>query len=165
MFQIYMLQVIIQIIKFHVIEAIIGRSRLSPISRSSNLQAEPTFMKKKRYAELQVESLWTKEEMTKVQARVKIYEGQNIDQKVPLKTPTVTEIKAGDSRYYKEAELSGSKWKIKCSYSNTGWAKGNKLSTTNNQQLQLQNMQHHLQDQQSSITPNENEVKERNVKH
>ena len=68
--------------------------------RLADLQAEEaTFMQKKRYAELQAESLRIEEEMAKAQARVKIYEEENIDQKVPLKTLTVADIKAGDSRY------------------------------------------------------------------
>ena len=67
--------------------------------RLADLQAEATFMQKKRYAELQAESLQIEEEMAKAQARVKIYEEENIDQKVPLKTLTVADIKAGDSRY------------------------------------------------------------------
>ena len=37
--------------------------------------------------------------MAKAQARFKIYEGENINQKVPLKTLTMADIKAGDSRY------------------------------------------------------------------
>ena len=37
--------------------------------------------------------------MAKAQARVKINERENIDQKVPLKTLTMTDIKAGNSRY------------------------------------------------------------------
>ena len=37
--------------------------------------------------------------MTKAQARVKIYEREKIDQNVPLKTPAMTGIKAGGSRY------------------------------------------------------------------
>ena len=36
------------------------------------LQAVAIFMQKKRYAELQSESLWIEEEMAKAQARVKI---------------------------------------------------------------------------------------------
>ena len=56
-------------------------------------------MQKKRYADLQSELLWIEEEMAKAQARVKIYEGENIDQKVLLKTLTMTDIKAGYSRY------------------------------------------------------------------
>ena len=52
-------------------------------------------MQKKRYADLQAESLWIEEEMAKAQGRVKTYEGENIDQKVPLKTLTM----ADDSRY------------------------------------------------------------------
>ena len=56
-------------------------------------------MQKKRYAKLQAESLLIEEEMAKAQARVKIYEEENIDQKVPLKTLAMTDIKTGDSRY------------------------------------------------------------------
>ena len=41
--------------------------------RLADLQAEATFMKKKRYAELQAELLGIEEEMAKAQARVKIY--------------------------------------------------------------------------------------------
>ena len=67
--------------------------------RLADLQAEATFMQKKRYAELQAESLRIEEEMAKAQARVKIYEGENIDQKVPLETLTMADIKADDSRY------------------------------------------------------------------
>ena len=67
--------------------------------RLADLQAEATFMQKKRYAELQAESLRIEEEMAKAKARVKIYEGENIDQKVPLKTLTMADIKADDSRY------------------------------------------------------------------
>ena len=52
-------------------------------------------MQKKRYAELQAKSLWPEEEMARAQARVKIYEEENIDQKIPLKTLTM----ADDSRY------------------------------------------------------------------
>ena len=68
-------------------------------------------MQKKRYAELQAESLQIEEEMAKAQARVKIYEGENTDHKVPLKTLTMADIKADDSRYpvVTEAEESGSK--------------------------------------------------------
>ena len=56
-------------------------------------------MQKKRYAELQAELLRIEEKMTKVQATVTIYEGKNIDQKLLLKTLTLADIKAGDSRY------------------------------------------------------------------
>ena len=58
-------------------------------------------MQKKRYADLQAESLWIEEEMAKAQGRVKTYEGENIDQKVPLKTLTM----ADDSRYPVIAEM------------------------------------------------------------
>ena len=56
-------------------------------------------MQKKRHAELQAESYRIEGEIVKAQVRVKIYEGENIDQTVPLKTLTMTGIKAGDSRY------------------------------------------------------------------
>ena len=56
-------------------------------------------MPKKRYADLPAESLRIEEEMAKAQARVKIYEGENTDHKVPLKTLTMADIKADDSRY------------------------------------------------------------------
>ena len=65
--------------------------------RLADLQAEATFMQKKRYAELQAESLWIEEEMAKAQARVKIFEQENIDKKVPLKTLTIAGIKVGVS--------------------------------------------------------------------
>ena len=67
--------------------------------RLADLQAEATFMQKKRYAELQAESLRIEEEMAKAQARVKVYEEENTDHKVPLKTLTMADIKADDSRY------------------------------------------------------------------
>ena len=56
-------------------------------------------MQKVRYGELQARSLQIEEEMVKAQTRVKIYEGENRDQKVPLKTLTMADIKADDSRY------------------------------------------------------------------
>ena len=37
--------------------------------------------------------------MEKAQVKVSIYEGENIDQKVPLKTPAMADIKTADSRY------------------------------------------------------------------
>ena len=45
--------------------------------------------------------------MAKAQARVKIFEQENINKKVPLKTLTIAGIKVG---------VSGSKWEIKRSY-------------------------------------------------
>ena len=54
-------------------------------------------MQKKRYAELQAELLRIEEEMAEAQARVKIYEEENIDQKVPLNTLTMADVKAGDA--------------------------------------------------------------------
>ena len=58
----------------------------------ADLQGEAAFMQKKIYAELQAESIRIEQDMAKAQARVKIYEGENIDQKVPLKRPTMANI-------------------------------------------------------------------------
>ena len=65
----------------------------------SILRAVVIFKQKKRYADLQSKSLWIEEEMTEAQARVNIYEKENIDQKVPFKTLAMVDIKAGDGRY------------------------------------------------------------------
>ena len=72
----------------------------------------------KRYAELQAESLRFEKEVSKAQAGSKIYEGENIDQKVPLKTSTMPDVKAGNNRYPVMAylEVSGSKQEIKYTY-------------------------------------------------
>ena len=118
-------------------------------------------MQKKRYAELQAELLRIEEEMAKAQARVKIYEEEDIDQKVPLKTLTIADAKACNSRYpvitKKQKYLDQNK---KSSPATQFQAKPrfNRFSTTNNQQGELQNKQHHQQDQQSSFTENQNEV-------
>ena len=61
-------------------------------------------MQKKRYAELQAESLRIEEEMAKAQARVKINEGENTDQKVSLKTLKMHMISSNN----KNVEVSGS---------------------------------------------------------
>ena len=135
--------------------------------RLADLQAEATFMQKKRYAELQAESLRIEEEMAKAQARVKIYEGENIDQKVPLKTLTMADIKADDSRYpvitKKQKYLDQNEKSSAATQSQTR-PRVIRFSTTNNQQGELQDKQHHLQDQQSSITVNQNEVTDRITK-
>ena len=78
----------------------------------ADLQAEAIFMQKKRYTELQAESLWIEVEMAKVQARVRIYEGENIDQKVPFLFEDIN-----NGRYIR---ISGSKQGIKCSYTIPG---------------------------------------------
>ena len=72
--------------------------------RLADLQAEATFMQKKRYAELQAESLRIEEEMAKAQARVKINEGENTDQKVSLKTLKMQMLSSNN----KNVEVSGS---------------------------------------------------------
>ena len=135
--------------------------------RLADLQAEATFMQKKRYAELQAESLRIEEEMAKAKARVKIYEGENIDQKVPLKTLTMADIKADDSRYpvitKKQKYLDQNEKSSAATQSQTR-PRVIRFSTTNNQQGELQDKQHHLQDQQSSITVNPNEVTDRITK-
>ena len=51
----------------------------------AELQAEALFMKKKRDAEWQAESLRLEEEMAKARARVKMYEHENQDQEIMLK--------------------------------------------------------------------------------
>ena len=135
--------------------------------RLADLQAEATFMQKKRYAELQAKSLQIEEEMAKAQARVKIYEEENIDQKVPLKTLTMADIKAGASRYpvitEKQNYLEQNE-KLTAATQFQARPGFNRFSTTNNQQGELQNKQHHQQDQQSRITENQNEVIERITK-
>ena len=98
-------------------------------------------MQKKRYAELQAELLRIEEKLTKVQATVTIYEGENIDQKLLLKTLTLADIKAGDSRYpvitKKQKNLDQNE---KSSASTQFQAKPrvNRFLTTNNQQAELQ---------------------------
>ena len=130
----------------------------------ADLQAEATFMQKKRYAELQAESYRIEEEIAKAQARVKIYEEENIDQKVPLKALTVADIKSGDSRYpviTKKQKYLDENEKSSAATQFQARPRFNRFSTTNNQQGELQNNQHHRQDQQSSITENQNEVTDR----
>ena len=131
--------------------------------RLADLQAEATFMQKKRYAELQAELLQIEEEMAKAQASVKIYEEENIDQKVPLKALTVADIKAGDSRYpvIKKQKYLNQNEKSNAATQFQARPRFNRFSTTNNQQGELQNNQHHQQDQQSIITKNQNEVTDR----
>ena len=136
-------------------------------ARLADLQAEASFMQKKRNAELQAESLQIEEEMAKAQARVKIYEGENIDQKVPLETLTMADIKADDSRYpvitKKQKYLDQNEKSSAATQSQTR-PRVIRFSTTNNQQGELQDKQHHLQDQQSSITVNQNEVTDKITK-
>ena len=129
--------------------------------RIADLQKEATFMQKKRYPELQAESLRIEKQMAKTQARVKIYEEENIDQKVTLKTLTMADIKAGDSRYpviTKKQKYLDENEKSSAATQSQDSPRFKRFSTTNNQQGELQNKQHHQQDQQSSITENQNEV-------
>ena len=121
-------------------------------------------MQKKRYAELQAESLRIEEEMAKAQARVKIYEGENIDQKVPLKTLTMVDIKAGDSRYpviTKKQKHRDQNEKSSMATQFQARPSVDRFSITSTQQRELQDKQHHLQDQQNSIIANQNEVTDR----
>ena len=55
-----------------------------------DLQTKATFMQKRRYK--------MEEEMA-AQGRVKIYEEESVDQKKPLETPAMADIKEGDRRY------------------------------------------------------------------
>ena len=50
--------------------------------RAAELRTEASFMKKKREAKLQAESLRFEEEMTKAEARVKIYEQEKLEVKM-----------------------------------------------------------------------------------
>ena len=99
--------------------------------------------------------------MIKVQSRIKIYEGEDIEQKVPLKTPTMANLKTGGDRYQvitrKQNYLDkNGKWTEATQFQDKPSVK--KISSINNQQLQLHNNQHHLQHQKGSITANQNEV-------
>ena len=135
--------------------------------RLADLQAEETFMPKKRYAELQAESLRIEEEMAKAQARVNVYEEENTDQKVPLKILTMADIKAGDSRYpvvTKKRKYLDQNEKSSVATQFQARPRFNRFSTTSSQQGELQNNQHHQQDQQNSITGNQNEVTDRITK-
>ena len=105
--------------------------------------------------------------MAKAQARFKIYEGENIDQKLPLKTLTMEDIKAGDSRYpviTKKQKYLDLNEKSNAATQFQARPRVNRFSTTNNKQGGLQDKQHHLQDQQSSITANQNEITDRTTK-
>ena len=113
--------------------------------------------------------------MAEVQARVKIYEGENIDQKVPLKTLTMTDIKADDSRYpviTKKQKYLDQNEKSSAATQFQARPKVNRFSKTNNQQGELQDKHHHLtmvkmammEDQQSSNAANQNEVTDRITK-
>ena len=136
MFQIYKLQVIIQTIKFQIIKLSNKERAIEEKVRLADLQAEATFIQKKRYAELQAESLRIEKEMAKAQSRVKIYEEENIDQKVPLKTLTMADIKAGDSKYpviAKKQKYLDQNEKSSAATQFQARPRFNRFSTTNNQ--------------------------------
>ena len=67
--------------------------------RVAELKTEASFMKKKREAELQAESLRLEEEMAKAEARVKIYEQEKLEAKVQSEKLVVTE-ESGKTRKY-----------------------------------------------------------------
>ena len=67
--------------------------------RVAELRTEASFMKKKREAELQAESLRLEEEMAKAEARVKIYEQEKLEAKVQSEKLVVTED-SGRTRKY-----------------------------------------------------------------
>lgn len=99
--------------------------------------------------------------MIKVQSRIKIYEGEDIEQKVPLKTPTMANLKTGGDRCQvitrKQNYLDkNGKWSEGTQFQDKPSVK--KFSSINNQQLQLHNNQYHLQYQKGSIAANQNEV-------
>ena len=105
--------------------------------------------------------------MEKTQGRIKIYEGEKIDQKVPLKTLTMEDIKEGDSRYpliAKNKNYLDQNEKSSAATQFQARRRVYRFSTTNSQQGEFLVKQHHLQDQQSSITTNQNEVTDRITK-
>ena len=67
--------------------------------RVAELQAETSFVNKKRDAEWQAESLRLEEEMAKARARVKIYENENQDQEMTLK---IEAHKQGNITYHQQ---------------------------------------------------------------
>ena len=67
--------------------------------RGAKLRTEPSFMKKKREAELQAESLRIEEKLAKAEARVKIYEQEKLEAKVQTEKLVITED-SGRTRKY-----------------------------------------------------------------
>ena len=67
--------------------------------RLADLQAAASFRRRKNMQSCKLNHYRLKKKSSKAQARVKIYEGEDIDQKVSLKTLTMVDIKAYDSRY------------------------------------------------------------------
>ena len=71
-------------------------------------------------------------------------------------------IKADDSRYpiiTKKQKYQDQNEESSAATQFQSRPRVNRFSTTNNQPVELQNKQHHLQNQQSSITANQNEIK------
>ena len=93
-------------------------------------------MQQKRYANLQAESFRIEEYIAKARARVKIYEGENINQEVPYNIPTTADIKTGDSRYpviTKKQKYLDQNEKSSAATQFPVRSRVNKFSTTNNQ--------------------------------
>ena len=79
----------------------------------------------------------------------------------------MADIKAGDNRYpviMKKLKYLDHIWKSSAATQFQDRPRVNNFSTTNNQQVELQNKQHHLQDQGSGITANQNKVTDRITK-
>ena len=84
-----------------------------------------------------------------------------------MKTITMAGVKAGDRRYpviTKRQKYLDQNEKSSAATQFQARPKIIRFSTTNNQQGELRDRQHHLQDQQSSITANQKEVMDRITK-
>ena len=98
-------------------------------------------MERKRFADLQSGSLQIEKEIKKAQARVKIYEGESIEQKVPLKTLAMADIKAGGGRYpviKKKQKYLDQNEKLNATTQFQAKSSINRFSTTSMQQEELQ---------------------------
>ena len=85
--------------------------------------------------------------MAKAQARVKIYEGKNTDQKVPLKTLTMADIEGDDTRYpviTKKQKYLDQNEKSSTATQFQARPRVIRFSTTNNQQRELQEKNHQI---------------------
>ena len=73
--------------------------------RGAKLRTEPSFMKKKREAELQAESLRIEEKLAKPEARVKIYEQEKLEAKVQSEKLVVREESGKTRKYTRDGTL------------------------------------------------------------
>ena len=73
--------------------------------RVAELRTEPSFMKKKREAELQAESLKIEEKLAKAEARVKIYEQEKLEAKVQSEKLVVREESGKTRKYTRDGTL------------------------------------------------------------